>query len=158
MKQMTQELRDRIKDYIKQGLDISNLIQDIDIKGEDFSYAIIKNFNRSNQNLSGLKLYMAQIGEEGKIMVISNNNMQNCNFTASKFIGKIFFRKNDCRNSKFNKADWSNVEYQFTDFRGCSFCDVIIRMGTDYGYKATFDEDMFTELTKYWIFVKKEIK
>ena len=147
---MTHDLRDKIKMYVKNGIDISPLIEGIDIKGEDFSGAIIKTFNRVNDNISDIKLERAIIGEKGKVTNLSGTKMINCKCGDMRFLGKVFLRRCNCEDSDFSGADFSNVEYQKTNFRGCKFCETLIRLGSSYGTDATFDSNLFKELTKNW--------
>ncbi len=147
---MTEELRKKIKTYIKNKIDISPLIQDIDLKGEDLSGAIIKTFNRVEDDLSGCNFSRCIIGEEGKITNLSGTKFRNCNFRGTKFLGKIFLRHCDCRNSDFSEAWMPYVEGQFSDFRECKICEVFTRIGTDYWFKAKFDEGVLGDFPKMW--------
>ncbi len=150
MKPMTQQLRDKIKMFIKNGNDISQLIEGVEIKNEDFRYAIIKRFDRIKDNLSGLNLSNATIGTKGKVVNLSNSIMHNVRFCDTEFIGKVFMRRCDCEDSDFSGANLSNLEYQYTNFARCKFCETIIRLGSDYGFNAKFDTNLFKDLTKNW--------
>ena len=159
MKEMTHALREKIKIYIKNGRDISELIKDVSLRGEDLSYAIIKDFKRIKDNMSGARFTKAQIGEEGKNTTICNNKMKGSFWDDCQFKGHIFFRRNDCENSDFCGALMHNVEYQFTNFRGCKFCETAIRIGMSYSEGARFSADLFRDLAKMWnleITVKEE--
>jgi len=147
---MTEKLRQKVTMYIKNKMDISELIANIDIKGENLSYAIIENFNRTGQNLSGTKFTYAVIGKEGITTNLSNNKFRDCDFSNTHFLGTIFLRKCDCRGSSFQCAWLHNVEYQYSDIRQCNFCEAILRLGSDYGYKAKVDRNIFLDLTKWW--------
>lgn len=150
MKPMTNEIRNKIDMYRKNGLDISSLIDGVNIKGEDLRRCVIKNFNRNNEDLKGTKFSYATIGEEGKVLNISNNNFVGSEFIETKFIGKIFLRRCNCSSCNFNGAWMQNVEYQGTDFRKSDFCEAVIRLGSSYGLKAKFDENLFKDLAKHW--------
>ena len=150
MKPMTHAIRDKIKMYIKNGLDISDLIKDVDIKGENLSRAKIKDFNRRNENMSGTNFSFVSIGEEGRVTNLSNNKFLNCNFEGAKFLGKVYLRRCDCSNSYFAESSFYNVEYQHSKFLNCNFCEAIIRLGSDYGYGAKFDKNLFLDLGRHW--------
>jgi len=152
MKKMTHELRAKIRKYIKNGIDISDLIRDVEIKGENLSRAIIKDFNRVADDISGTDFSYAVIGEEGKITNISGTKMRNCNFRGTKFLGKVWMRRVDARGSNFSEAYLPNVEYQHSDFRNCTFCSTVIRMGSREGLGAIFGKELWDLLTKGWIF------
>ena len=149
---LTPEEIKKVKTYIKNGLDISELIKNKDIRNLDLSYAKIKDFNRVNDDISGVNLSYAVIGEENKITNLSGTIMRNCNFRGAKFLGKVFMRKVDARNSCFREAYMPYVEYQFGDFRNCDFCGVIICIHGRNGLKAKFDKKLWDELTRAWIF------
>lgn len=150
MKPMSNELRKKIKNYIKNGIDIADLIGGIKITGEDLSGAIISRFVRNKDNLARCNFSRCKIGTKGKVSIITNCNLQEAKFTDTIFIGKTFLRRCDARNSDFSGADCSNVEYQFTDFRGAKFCEVLLRLGSSYGLGAKFSQDLFKDLTDGW--------
>lgn len=150
MKPMTDSLRKRIKQHIKNRLDISELIKDIDIRNEDFSYAIIRDFERISVDISGVNLSHAIIGREDKITRIISCKIKNSVWTGAQFIGKVFFRRNVCYGSDFGEVNAAHVEYQHTDFRGCTFCGIILRLGTDYAFGSKFDDRFFQDLATAW--------
>lgn len=149
MKPITNELRKKIQMYTKNKLDISELIFNIDIKGENLSHAVIKNFNRTGENLSGTKFTYAVIGREGIVTNLSSNIFRDCDFCNTHFLGTIYMRKCDCRGSNFQCAWCHNVEWQHSDVRNCNFCEAILRLGTDYFFKTRVDINLFRDLTKY---------
>lgn len=149
---MNREKYEKIRTYIKNRLDISDLIKGEDIRNLDLSYAIIKDFNRINDDISGVNLSNAIIGEEGKITNLSGTIMRNCNFKGAKFLGKVFMRRVDARGSSFKDAYMPYVEYQYGDFRNCDFCGAIITIHGRNGLRARFDKKLWDELTKGWIF------
>ena len=150
MKPMSSDLRRKIKMAIKNRLDISDLIRDVDIKGEDLQYAIIKDFTRIKCNISRVNLSNAVIGQKGKITNISGNIMRECNFGDTTFIGKVFMRRCDCTGSDFSGADCRDVEYQNSNMRDCRFCETVLRIGTAYGMGARFSQDFFKDLEQGW--------
>ena len=98
---MTSDLRRKIKMAIKNRLDISELIKNVEIKGEDLSYAIIKDFTRVKCNISRAKFCNTIIGQKSKITNISDNIMKECNFGDTTFIGTVFMRRCNCRDIRF---------------------------------------------------------
>ena len=150
MKSMTHDLRKKIKMYIKNRLDISELIKDVSIKGEDLSRAIIIRLVKVNCDLSACNFSGAVIGKEGEIVQLSGSILRDCNFTDVKFIEKIWMRKVDARGSNFNGCFMPYLEYQYSDMRNCKFCGTIIRLGSKEGYKAKVDGSIFEALSKAW--------
>ena len=149
-KPMTNVLRDKIKMYIKNGVDISPLIKDIDIKGEDLSRAIIKDINRPDDNISGCNFHQAVIGEEGKITNLSRIDGRNCNFHRAKFLGTIWARYADLRNCNFQEVHATNMDYRFADLRNCNFCEAMFCIGSSKGIGAKFDEGFLKDLGESW--------
>lgn len=160
---MTHELRAKIKQYIKNQIDISDLIKDVDIKGEDLSRAIIKTFNRPDDDMTGTNFCQAVIGEEGKITNLNRVVAHNCNFHRAKFIGKIWARYSDWRGSNCKEVNVIDMDYRFADFRDCNMCDAVFCIGSNKGIGAKFDEKFFKDLGENWgvevrIKKKEEIK
>ena len=149
---MTQKLRDKIKMNIKNKIDISSLIEDIDFKGEDLSGAIITKLVRTDADISNCNFSHTTLGDEtGKsVFSLIRCKMRNCNFHGAKFVGKTWIRSCDARNCNFKHADISRAEYQYTDFRDCTFCESIIRIGTKDGLGCIFPTQMFDDLCKGW--------
>jgi len=149
-KPITNQIRQQIKMYIKNGLDISSLIKDVEIRGEDLRRAKIKDFDRPNTTISNTNFSDAIIGEQGKITDLCDCKFINCEFVNTKFYGTVFLRRCKCIDCNFNCAWLVDVEYQYTEFINTTFCEAVIRIGTDYGYKAKFDENLFRDLSKQW--------
>jgi len=126
MKPMTNELREKIRTYIKNKLDISDLIKDVDIKGEDLSYAIIKNFDRVNDDISGCNFTSCIIGEKDKVTNLSGTIMRNCSFKDAKFLGKVYMRKVDAQGSTFRDCYMPYAEIQYSNFKNCCVCGWIL--------------------------------
>jgi len=150
MKQMTATQRKKIQSFIKNGLDISKLIEGYSIKNENLSGAKIMIFNRSKDDMCGVNLSRSVVGAPGVINNISGSKLRNCNFSDADIQGILYARRCDCRDGDFSGAIFSNVEYQFTDFRGAKFCEACLRLGTVYGMGAIFDTNFFADLTKGW--------
>jgi len=155
-KPMTDKLRDKIKMFIKNKADISELIKDVDIKGEDLSRAIIKDLSRQKCDMKGTNFSDAIIGEVGKVTNLSSNDFRKSIFKRTKFIGVIFLRHCDCRGCDFEETHMQDVQYQYSDFRDCNFCEAVMRLGVDYGYKAIVDNNIFKDLAKHWKIEVKE--
>lgn len=150
LKPMTHHLREQIQRNIKNRIDISDLIKDVSIKGEDLSYSKISYFHRTGEDFSNTNFFNATIGSEDNISMILNCNIQHCNFQKVKFIGKLFLRHTDARWASFRDVIAPEAEYQHSDFRGCSFCHAVLKIGTEEGIGAKFDASFFQDLTKGW--------
>jgi len=146
---LTNDIKKRIRLRIKNHLDISELIKDLNIRGADLSNSIIKDFTRMKEDMSNIDLTNATIGEEGKVSKICSCKILNSMFVNTKFIGKWFFRRNNCTGSNFNGASCPNVEWQYSDMRQCTFCETLLRLGTEYFYKTQVDLNLFKDWTKY---------
>jgi uncharacterized protein YjbI with pentapeptide repeats len=149
-KPITNVLREKIKMYIKNKIDISPLIKNMSIKDENLSGAIIKDIYRVNTNISNCNFSNATIGSDDKIATFLGCNMVNCNFEGTNFVGKTWIRNCDARNCNFKNSNVSLVDYRFTDFTGSTFCYAIIRIGSKTGLGCKFPKEMFYDLTKNW--------
>lgn len=155
---MSNELRKKIKMYIKNHIDISSLIKDVSIKGEDLSRAIIKNFDRADDDISRCNLCEAVIGEDGKITNLNRIVARNINGQRLVFKGTVWLRRADVRNSNFKGAFMPQLDYRFSDLRGCDFCGAIFNFGSDKGVGAILGEDFFKDFAKQWGLEIKVIK
>lgn len=152
LKPITNELRSKIQTYIKNKLDISDLIKDVDIKGENLSFAIIKNLNRTDCDLSNTNFSHCILGDEKTIFSIIRCNISGCNFDGTIFVGKAWMRSCNATNCNFRNSDVSKVSYEHTDFMGSTFCDATIKIGTREGIGCKFPASLFEELTQGWDF------
>jgi len=150
MKPMTEVLRLKIQKYIKNRIDISELIYDVEIKGENLSGAVIKSLVRPGDDLTRTNFSKAIIGEKGCINNISGAKMRSSVWCDAHIEGIMYMRRVDARNADFSGCVMIDCEYQYSDFRGAKFCEAGLRIGTDYGFKAKFDQDMFKDLTAMW--------
>ncbi len=150
MRKLTHQERDTIRMYIKNGLDISKIIKDKDIRDENFNRAIIKSFDHINNDISGCSLAFAKIGSPNVVTKIIKTKMNNCNCECLEFVGPTWFRSCEAKNCNFKGADLSKVDYRFSDFSGSSFCESIIRISTKSGIGCKFPKSMFEELCKGW--------
>jgi len=149
-KPMTEQQRQKIRTYIKNGLDISDLIEDYSIKHEDLSGARIKRFIRTNDDMNGVRLNKCIIGERGKVNNISGSRARRSQWCDTEVQGTMFARKCDFREADFSGAILTDVEYQYTDFRQAKFCECAMRLGTDYGLGCKMDQNFFRDLAKGW--------
>jgi len=155
-KPMTEQQRRKIKMHIKNGVDISDLIKDYSIKHEDLSGALIKKFCRANDDMNGANFSKCIIGAHGAINNISGAKLRNSRWCDAEVKGVLFARKTDFRDADLSGAMLPNVEYQYADFRGAKFCEICMRLGTDYGFGAKLNETFFADLTKGWNLVVRE--
>ena len=151
MKKINHELTEKINSYIKNGKDISELLIGYEIKGYNLSNAIIKKFNRYNEDMSGCMFVNTTIGELGTETNLVGCDFRGSNFKGVHFLGHTIFKNNDARNCNFNTANLNSFDYSCTDFRGASFCEAIIKIGSMCGYKAIFDKSILNLLTRGWI-------
>jgi uncharacterized protein YjbI with pentapeptide repeats len=149
-KPMTETVRQKIKTRIKNQLDISDLIEDYSIRGENLTGAIIKKFNRAYDDMVGVNLTRCIIGEKGSRNNITRAKLKNSIWCDSEILGYLVANKCDCRNADFSGAQLSNVEYQFCDFRGAKFCETLLRIGSAHGMGAKFDTSFFKDLARGW--------
>lgn len=151
MKSMTNELRKQIQTYIKNRVDISDLLYNIDIKGEDLSRAVIKHLSLVDRDISGCNFSYTELGDDNRIFSIIRCNIRNCKFEGAKFIGRTFMRSCDADNCNFNNADVSLVDYQHTNFgENSTFCNAKITISTNSGIGCKFPKKMFYDLCKGW--------
>ena len=150
MKPWTQDLANKIAIRVKNKLDISELVKDVNIKGQDLSRAIIKDLHIISQDITNTSFFQAQLGEEGKITSFINSNLQDCNFGRTKFLGRVLMHNCDARRTNFRNAFFPDAEYKMTDFRGATFCHCVMKIGTEEGAGCKFDLQFFRDLTKMW--------
>lgn len=153
MRKLTNKEIETINSYIKNGIDISTLIEGKDIKNQNFNRAIISKMERVKDDISGCSFAFAKLGSKEIHLNIKilQTKMQNCNFECAEFIGTAWIRNCDAQNCNFKGADVSKVNYVHTDFSGSSFCESIIRISSRSGLGCKFPDNLFDELTKNWI-------
>lgn len=142
--------KDEIKMYIKNQLDISPLIENYAIAGEDFSNAIIKTLNRPDENISGVSFANAIIGEENGVVNLNRVIAQNCNFRSSIWKSKVWARNSDFRYSSMKDAFCPYFDYRYSDFRHCDFCGVFIQILSTNGVGVKLSDEFFKEIGQYW--------
>ena len=89
MRKLTSDERKKIAMYIKNKIDISELIKNVDISNENFSNAVIKDLSIVNQVLKNVNFSNAFIGNDKKVTLISGNTLINCNFKGTVFLYAI---------------------------------------------------------------------
>lgn len=156
MQPLTSELKNKIDMYIKNGLDISLLIENLDIKRMNLSRAIIKTIKRTNSDISGCNFSNCIIGDPNSEQIntvsLINCKMDDCKFDGAKFVSSAWVRNCHAHNCRFNGADISLCDYQYTDFgENSSFCNAKITISTNSGIGAKFPKSMFETLTKNWV-------
>lgn len=155
MKPFDNNLKKQVQIAIKNKQDISSLIEDVNINSTtssitDLTYAIISKFDRIKDKISNVDFSNATIGQKGRITNFSRSKFYNCLFCNTKFLGITYLRHCVLDNCNLNNAWLVDVEYQYTKFPNCTFCEAVMRIGTDYGYKAEFDNHLFRDLSKHW--------
>jgi uncharacterized protein YjbI with pentapeptide repeats len=148
-KPMTEEVRLKIKNAIKNQEDISDIIENYQIKDEYLCGAIIKRFNRVQEDIRNTNFIRCIIGTEDSVTNLSGSNFRGSNFSNAKFLGKTWFRGCDLRNCNFNDCWMPSVEYQHADLRNISICNAFIRIGSKSGFQAKFSNNAFELLSKY---------
>jgi len=153
MRPLTHDLEEKIKIAIKNRIDISDLIEDVDLRNANLSRAIIKKLKRIDTDISNCNFSYSQLGdpENKTIFTIIRCKMLNCNFEGASFVGKAWVRSCDAKGCNFRNADISKASYEHSDFRNSTFCNAVIRIGTSEGMGCRFPKEMFDELCKGWL-------
>lgn len=152
---LTNELKKKIDTYIKNGIDISSLIEDVDLTNLNLSRAIIKKLNIRDRDISGCNFSNCVLGSEestGNVPTIAfiNCKMHHCNFESAKFISTSWIRSCNAQFCNFSNADVSKVSYANSNFDGSRFCGAIIRIGTKEGSGTSFPQSLFNDLCSGW--------
>ena len=153
MKPLTLKQKEKIKNYIKNKIDISDLIKGYDIKGMDLSRAIISKFDRPGDNMSGTIFANAIIGTTGEITNLSRCNFVNCSFQNARFLGNIWMRYCDVRNANMQGTHIPHLDFRFADFRGVNFCNGCFPIGSianKRGIGAKFSDNLFMDIAFGW--------
>lgn len=146
---MPENVREKIKLYIKNEQDISELIEPYDISNEYLAGAIIRKITRISENIKNVNFCRCKFGEKGTILNFTGSDLRGSNFQGATFEGSAWFRSADLRNCNFNDCFLPFVEYQYADLRNVSICNAYIRLGSKSGFKAKFDWKQFELLAKY---------
>lgn len=144
-------LQTKIKIYIKNGKDISNLIKDQNINGLDLSHAKINSLDLSNQKIENVNFFKTIFGEEGSIINFTRTQFKNCNFAGSVFKSKTIFDYSKSFGCRYNKTIIPYASYQYSKFdENCEFCGIVLPLGTKEGIGADFSNNFFRDLSKHW--------
>jgi uncharacterized protein YjbI with pentapeptide repeats len=143
-------VRKDVQMRIKNRIDISDLIANYSIKGEDLTGAIIKKLDRNNEDISNLNLTNAIVGIEDGETHLSRAVARNCNFKGTKFLGKVIAKKTDFTGTTFVAAYLPLFDYRFATMHKCTFCDAVFTIGTNYSYGSKFDSQFFKDLGQMW--------
>jgi uncharacterized protein YjbI with pentapeptide repeats len=146
----TAQVRKEVEMRIKNKLDISDLIKDYDVNGEDLSGAIITSFDRPGKDISGINLHNAIIGSKNVTTNWNRVVARGCQFQGCQFLGQLNARKADFRNTIWDGAFAPYVDYRFANMRGGSFCECVFTISTLKSYGAKFDTLFFKDLAKHW--------
>jgi uncharacterized protein YjbI with pentapeptide repeats len=146
MKSFTNELKKQIDIRIKNGIDISDLIKDVDIRGQDFSRAIIKELNIVNGDISNAMFFDATIGQENTITNLSGTKMNHTNFKQARLLGETWLTGADARNSIFTSAYMPYPKFNNANFKGANFCGIITKIQTHTYKGAKFDVKFIQDL------------
>ena len=147
---LTSEQLQEIKLYIKNHIDIAPLIKDYDIKGRDFSGAIITYLNRPDEDVSGIVLNNVILGVEGKTINFNRTICVNSSWRGLHLKGELIARNAIFTNSSFMDAFLPYVDYRNADFIGCDFCNCTFTIATQRGQGAKFDTKFFKDLAHAW--------
>ena len=158
-KPLTSKTKETIQKYIKNGWDIADLINGVNISGLDLSHAKISYFKREyGENLVGINLTNAVIGTLADLENPCNNlialagcDLRNSSFSGTKFYGKVQLKCANCRNCNFTWSFIPFVNYSMADLRGCRFCDTVMTIGSREGHGAIFDEAFMDLLKKAYV-------
>lgn len=137
-KPFTNDLRQQINLYKKNGTDISFLIKDKTIKGEDLSYCKINNLYCVGEDISGTNFSNAEIKAQFQKAIAHN-----CNFKKTIFLPGSSLKYGDFRGSNFEQAVVMQINYSHGDFRGCNLCNATMTLGDGYGSGAKIGLDNF---------------
>ena len=151
MKPITNDIKNKILMYNKNGLDISPLIEDVELKGVDLSNSIINKLYRIDANLQGAKFAGCSLGEpESTSITFVRCNLDDVSFKGAKFVGNAWLRSCSAKRVDLRYCDWSKVDYKYSDFRGANFCESILKFGAQSGLGCKFSKDIFYSLSKVW--------
>lgn len=153
---MSNDLKHKIKMSIKNRQDIADLIRNVNIKGEDFTGAIITELDVHDEDITGTNFTRAIIGQKGT----KSGNMpwvnfnraiaRDCSFIRTTFPGIVWARRVDARGCNFKGAFMPYVDYKYANMKRCNFCDTVFSFGTQKSYGAVFSPDLFQDLAKFW--------
>jgi uncharacterized protein YjbI with pentapeptide repeats len=145
LKDMTHSLRQKIGEYKKAGMDISELIRGINIKGEDLSYAVISELAVPGQDISGANFTASNVK-----LIANGARCQNCRFIRTQFLQGSSLRGADCRRANFYEASGGYLDYSYSDMRGANICGATFSFASRLGRGAKVSENILDLLKKWW--------
>ena len=134
-KPMTHEIREQIQLRKKKNLDISDLIKDRVIRGEDLSYCKIDKLYCVKEDISNTNFANSTIGAQFQKVKATK-----CNFRNTVFLTNSSLRGGDFRDSNFYKSVGLFVDASYADFRGCNICDATFTWGAHYINQMRIDK------------------
>lgn len=141
-------IKSEIAMRMRNQLDISDLIAPYDIKGEDFSGAIIKHLSIPGEDISGTNFANATVGTESGETNLNRVIARHCCFKGAKFLGKVMARRANFSSSNLTGTYIPYCDYRLSDFTNCIFCGTVFSMSTELSLGAIFSEDFFRDLGK----------
>lgn len=145
MQTMTNELRNKIRNYIKSGIDISDLIRDIDIRNEDLSHATILDFDKHGQDISNCKLTGAKIIKANLSHTLARNVVFNY---ADLSEGDCTYM--DALNSAFVHATCIRTNFSNADLRNCDIGGITLTISPRYLYHTKISKNIITVFDHFW--------
>jgi len=136
LKTPSELIKAQIANHIKNGVDISNLLKDLDISNLDLSNSIIRTINRCHESMKNVNFSRATIGYEGANNFLIGCNLSGSNFKFCRVIGKLSIKRAIARNCNFADAYMPEIEYQHADFTGSTLCGIVWVMGSLKGHGA----------------------
>jgi uncharacterized protein YjbI with pentapeptide repeats len=150
---MTTVLKDKINTYIKNKIDISELVKDVDLRNVNLNRAIIKKLQRKDIDISGCSFAYCELGDvnsEDNAVSFISCKMHGCSFEGAKFLNKARIRSCDAQKCNFKNCDVSKVSYANSNFMDSKFCGAIIKIESKLGLGCKFPVEIFDELTRDW--------
>lgn len=146
MQKMNNELRSKIKNYVKSGIALDELVKDFDISNEDLSYGIFNNFDRSNQDISNCKLTGAKIPNANLMCSIAKNvDFSYCDLSSANC------RKMNAFGANFMRSNCKDTDLCFADLRSCNLCDITVTISARYLYKTKLSSNVHELLDRVWV-------
>jgi len=151
-KPMNHKIRKRIAEYRKTQMDISDLIRDYSIKGEDLSNCLISDLQVAGEDISDCNF------TGSKVMIKAQKCIaRNCRFVRTIFLNGSSFRAADLRQSNFYHADGGHTDYAYSDLRGANICGVVFSFASKLGHKAKVSDNIIDMLKKWWDIVPSSL-
>ena len=144
-KPMTHNVRKKIAEYNKTQVDISPLIQNYSIKGENLSFSYIADLCVVGEDISGCNFTGAKIKIQAQKALA-----QNCMFVRTTLLPGSSLRHGDFRKANFYQANCGYIDYAYGDFRGANVCGAVFSFASRLGYKAKFSENLIDLIRKWW--------